>query len=1169
MATTLEELRANIEAAVAPGYRQQLLARGQARGMIWRAGLLPIDAPNFSPELSGDLLSFGYSLLLHGLRYLDLGGDFGLARVAFEVAAESIEAVVARGEVDENRDFHRLVAGAAYHLGRYSARAYSLLYEGLGEANLSVVELCLAKLMLRDLEGVNAAVSGWFASDVGSDGSLIAVFETVAETDGTEDEGSSDGGGVIEAMTRALEGNFLSAMFQTLLALERGEKLLIEQAQARLREGLSVAGELNLVSQWWAHRLAVHIVDGLWGSSFHVLLPSQGPAGVDVGNWVQLRKLFIASLMRRRRAEIELWPSQLEAAQRVLDVDSNLVLSLPTSAGKTRIAELCILACLARGKRVVFVTPLRALSAQTEVTLRRTFGPLGKTVSSLYGSIGASGADVDALRSLDIVVSTPEKLDFALRSDPELLDSIGLVVLDEGHMIGLGEREVRYEAQIQRLLRRSDAATRRIVCLSAILPEGEQLADFTAWLTFDRPDGLIKNDWRPTRLRFGEVDWDPNTSLAQLKIVVGDEHPFVQKFVVGKTLTTRKNAKVYPSSQTDLCIFSAWRLMEDGQSVLVFCPLRVSVIPFAKRIIKLHQDGLISSVLAQPTLVLASALAVGAEWFGPNHEILQCLRLGIAVHHGELPTPFRKEVEKLLREGALRLTISSPTLAQGLNLSASSLVFHGHARDGETIAESEFRNVVGRAGRAYVDIEGLVLYPMFGDHDKRRSAWTQLISSDKGREMESGILRLLMSLLVRMVKKLGTNDVSTLLEYVAGQGGWDFPVFSGERKRLAAEAAVDWPRHLTSLDTAIFSLLGDTQIADDEVAAKLDEVLTSSLFMRRLSRRSEGVRAALIGGLKARAKLIWAGSTPSQRRGYFLAGVGLATGQVLDNKAEELEHLLLQANLAVDAGEPDRAVEAIIGFAEIALEIPPFTPKKLPDNWRQILGLWLRGLPVPQIGIDDPDDAVSLIEHAFVYNLPWAMEAVRVRAEAHQDLFSDDLTVANYGSGHAVAAVETGTLSVAASLLIKAGFASRLGAIQAVAATGADFDAMAGMRNWLASPKIQVLKDNLGWPTVESHELWVDFTAPHGAGYTAPWTATTYTGPVTWFGVPMPPDAPLRLGGGPGKEDLIYTADFRKVGKIGYAFNQNAIGLTIATATGAVENINFEYVGPNDLIGHS
>ncbi|MCV5857252.1 DEAD/DEAH box helicase, partial [Escherichia coli] len=76
----------------------------------------------------------------------------------------------------------------------------------------------------------------------------------------------------------------------------------------------------------------------------------------------------------------------------------------------------------AGGRRAIVVTPLRALSAQTEATLQRTFGPLGKTISALYGSIGVSGFDEDAIRGRDIVVATPEKLDFALRNDPSLLD---------------------------------------------------------------------------------------------------------------------------------------------------------------------------------------------------------------------------------------------------------------------------------------------------------------------------------------------------------------------------------------------------------------------------------------------------------------------------------------------------------------------------------------------------------------------------------------------------------------------------------------------------------------------------------------------------------------------------------------------------------------------------
>lgn len=1162
MAATLEELKANIDAAVVPGFRARLLARGQARAMIWRDGSLPEDAPNFGADLSDDLLSYGYSLLQHGLRYVDLDDDAETSRKAFEVAAEALEAVVARGAASADRDFHRLAAAAAYHLGRFSARAYSLLYKGLAEANLSAMEKGLAKLMLRDLDGLAGDVGAWFASGQGSEGAVVVALNRLDTLgDGDDTDGAESPDERMGAVLVALEDNFMAALAVAMLALERGDEALLPLARERLQRGLEVASELEHVPAWWCHRLAIHLLGGLWETCFHKVLPLSGPPGTEVGDWTRLRKLFIASLYRRSKSEVELWPSQLQAAQRVLDAGTNLVLSLPTSAGKTRIAELCILACLAKGKRIVFVTPLRALSAQTEVGLRRTFTPLGKSVSSLYGSIGASGTDVDALRSTDIVVATPEKLDFALRSDPTLLDDVGLVVLDEGHMIGLGEREVRYEAQIQRLLRRSDADGRRIVCLSAILPEGHQLEDFAAWLTRDQPDGLIKDDWRPTRLRFGEIDW--KGQHAQLNVSVGDEKPFIPKFVVAKKPTLGRARKLFPADQGELCIATAWRLVEEGQTVLVFCPMRRSVLPLAASIIEMHRRGHIESVLAQPVSALATALAVGTEWFGPDHDILACLKLGVAVHHGALPTPYRKEVERLLREGVLRITVSSPTLAQGLNLAATSLVFRGVRRGRDLLDASEFRNVVGRAGRAYVDVEGLVLYPMFDNHRQRRNDWQELVSNQAGREMESGLLRLVAALLRRMIKKLGSSDASQLIEYVAGQAAWEFPALASESTEEAGDARQKWDQHLASLDTAIFSLLGDAFVLDAEIEAKLDEILVDSLFQRRLARHKEDVQRLLPAGLHARAKYIWRNSTPTQRRGYFLAGVGLAAGKALDERAPELERLLLAANVNIGVGDQEDAVAAITAFAEIAFDISPFRPEKLIDGWKPLLRRWLLGESVSEASSGNNDASVQFIEQAFVYNLPWAMEAVRVRAEAHEDLFSDEAKLSDYPRAHAVAALETGTLVVAAAVLIQAGFGSRLAAIQAVTSTGANFDSLRGLVAWLASEEVQALSTSPNWPTPESHALWLDFHGPSSAQAVLAWAATEYTSPIAWQGAPMPPGTPLRLGGGPGKERSVFTADFREVGTL--SWTPSSKGLIVATSTNELGKFGLEYLGPGSV----
>jgi superfamily II DNA/RNA helicase len=1159
MATSPETIAALIAEATAPGFRDDLLAKGQARSMVWRDGVLPSEAPQFSTLLTYDLLSYAYSLMNQGLRLLDQGAEMAAARSAFEHAASAIEAAIARGRTNAERDFHRLLAAACYHLARYAARSFSLLHEGLTEANLTLSERAIALLMLRDLDELEALIVEQRMADTSSEEAMIARLDKNDDLGETDSDGGVDA--LLMVVIEALTDNFLGALAIALLAFERGAPDLIETAIGRLNLGLTSAAELNLVPSWWCHRLAVHLLKDLWSSSFHVRLPKAPTDSAD--DWAVYRELFIAMLLRRGRAEIDLWPSQIDAATRALNLADNLVVSLPTSAGKTRVAELCILACLAAGRRVVFVTPLRALSAQTEVTLQRSFQPLGKTVSSLYGAIGVSDVDEDFLRESDIIVATPEKLDFALRNDPDLLDTVGLVVLDEGHMIGLTEREVRYEVQIQRLLRRSDAKTRRIVCLSAILPDGDQLQDFTAWLTGDQDDGLIKMDWRPTRLRYGEVEW--RGDHARLEISIGAEKPFVPRFL-SATLPKGRRTRLFPGDQRELCIATAWAMIADHHSVLIFCPQRRSVEPFAKAIVDLAARGSIASVLEHDPVVLANAIAIGTEWLGTDSPVLACLRLGVAIHHGALPTPYRKEVERLLREGVLRVTISSPTLAQGLNLSATTLIFHGLMRATEPIDIAEFRNVVGRAGRAYVDVEGLVLMPMFDRVSKRRTDWKEMVENAKGKEMESGLLRLLMFLVRRMVQKAKPTNVEAMLDYLAGVAAWDFPVLATEGPDLAETERGRWGGYLTTLDTALLSMLGDQEVPEDQVEAKLDDVLESSLWSRRLAHRNAQTQKLLKAGLAARAKFIWGRTTATQRRGYFLAGVGLATGEALDAAAADLNELLAAANNAVLLEEPDQAIVAITGFAERVFTIAPFVPDDLPGNWKQILKAWLSGEALAALAIGQEDEVLKFVEQALVYRLPWAMEAVRVRALAHGDELESGLAMEDIELSVAVAAVETGSLNISAAILMHAGFSSRLAAISAVTRTGADFTTMAGLRSWLREDDVAAGLDDPTWPSPESHGLWLQFIESMAPAKRRTWTSSDHDLAVLWEGHDPDLEAPVRLLD-KGGETLVCAPDGSPLGRLAQPINSRRLGLAVATTTWVDDDVlHVRYLGPDDLI---
>ena len=222
-------------------------------------------------------------------------------------------------------------------------------------------------------------------------------------------------------------------------------------------------------------------------------------------------------------------------------------------------------------------------------------------------------------------------------------------------MIGPGERDVRYEIQVQRLLKRDDADKRRVVCLSAVLPEGNELNDFVGWFTNDEPSGLVKESWRPTNIRYGEVTWYGDH--ARLDITVGEQQPFVSRFIKSQKPSAGKRRKSFPADQQELTLAVAWRLVDEGQTVLVFCPQKNSVFSLAKKIVQLHGQGFLNLLLESEDDSLDAAIAVGEEWFGHDHPLLQCLRLGVAVHHGALPTPYRREVERLLRSGHLKVAI--------------------------------------------------------------------------------------------------------------------------------------------------------------------------------------------------------------------------------------------------------------------------------------------------------------------------------------------------------------------------------------------------------------------------------------------------------------------------------------------------------------------------------
>jgi hypothetical protein len=669
---------------------------------------------------------------------------------------------------------------------------------------------------------------------------------------------------------------------------------------------------------------------------------------------------------------------------------------------------------------------------------------------------GVSANDEDALRSRNIIIATPEKLDFALRIDPTIISDVGLIVLDEGHMIGPTEREIRYETLVQRLLRRSDANTRRIVCLSAILPDGEQLNDLTAWMRHHVPGGPVKCPWRPTRQRFGSLMW--KSTAAQLNYDLNDKGAFLARFV--EQVPPRGQQKLpYPRETKDLTIFAAWKFAEQGKRTLIFVTQANWVEGYGDVALDLVRRGYLPSLLDDPAAI-ERALEIGREWLGDNHCAIKSLQIGVAIHHGGLPNPFLRELELLLSEGKINVTVASPTLSQGLNLNAAVMLVPSLHRSGELISGEEFANVAGRAGRAFVDVEGLVVHVMHRGDEWRLDAWRKLVTSARSRSLQSGLVQVVYAILMKFSSK-GILQRPDALEYLANSRElWN-----------AADAPDDESEPLShlveKLDATVFGLIEALDANSTDLPKLFDEALQGSLWAREISRQEPNIQSWHKAILQARARIIWASTTPASRRGHFAMGVGLEAGLALDAIAGELVPLIDAADEAALPGDEIELGNALVALAKRLLVIRPFVPdakNSLPQNWEALLRQWVSGVEVNAIGPDN----MGVIEEAFGYRLVWALEALRTRRMSLG--WSPAIVV-----GGGAAALETGVPQLMMATLIRAGLPSRRAAMLAIKDGGAMFIDGQGMPQWLESEKIVGLTGRGNWPTEETAALWKRF----------------------------------------------------------------------------------------------
>lgn len=813
------------------------------------------------------------------------------------------------------------------------------------------------------------------------------------------------------AIGRALTS---TALLEAVRYFLRGDSDALQHADEVLEEALEffhslhVVQETNLVNSLKS-LLPVMRQRSTWSNLSQLEINNQP-------RWHRYIKLLargVGNNLLEGRSISELWISQLTALrQGLLDLGASKVVKMPTSAGKTRVAELAIVYTLVNNPQAkcVYVAPYRALVSEVEQTFLGLLRDLGYRVSSTQGvneDYSINEFEEELFRDTDVFVTTPEKLDLLLRARPEFLESVQLFVLDEAHIVDDLRRGIKIELLLTRLKRKLTNA--RFLVLSAVVPQ-ETLEDFARWFNSNPARDILTANWRPSIQRRAKFEWMGQTGV--IRYAQDDHIPILTQpaFVPGLVRTRqyeyqnpntkRINRRRFPeaANKGQIAAELAFKFAELGP-VLVFCPQT----RFVNAVANALQERIEYATLSQehvptyfrPTEEVRS-LILAREWLGDG-DIASFLASGIAVHHGRLPDSLRKAIEQDFRQRKYRIIVATNTLAQGVNLPIRTVIIHSCRRynqdtnSQERIPARDYWNIAGRAGRAGEETEGLTIHITLTDDDQKDYRYY----SDRKDNVEP-----VKSALFQKLQEL-VND------------------------RLTEEALK------AELDPEILGILAE-EAEDISYSELVHQFTTEGLVHFQIIRRDPNLQETLEDILqKAADELTVKVPNRSTRKLYSMTGLSSASCLTISDGIEQQRSQV--QSLLQNGGESD--LETLVTlFLSTCLQLAEMQPRHaFGGSDVQLLHNWILGKKINDLidlfteHVQSVDEFSLYIDDFCRYRLPWGISAyVRI---AKETLDLDDSQISDYIKFFP-AMVKFGVPSPAACWAMSLGVPSRSIAIQ-------------------------------------------------------------------------------------------------------------------------------------------
>jgi len=593
---------------------------------------------------------------------------------------------VVASQLDSQDDLCSNVDAAfAFYLAGYYVRAMQLVNIDRVEPAFHPAQYWLALIVAKQFDSIIRLANNVIENVKYSDSQICVDVKQNGLTDS-------------EAVDRILLLSSARALISFVNYISSGELDQLETTQTAFRK-LQVLARKSRGFQWWwwieCIRLVIEefVQNSLW--------TQLDPMRNEIGSQDLVTKYIKANYSRKQKV-VELWRTQVEALPSINDPErKSFCVSIPTSGGKTRIAELAVLRFLldypdSSDAKCVYIAPFRKLANEVEQSLSDAFCLIGRgLVSSFYGWNEIDPLDQMTIRSARVLIVTPEKLDGMLRSEPDLVNHIKLVIADEGHLIGADEdRGYKYKMLLERLIYCLRIKNRpsgnddkpRLLLVSGVLPNAEEMSEFIT----GKRSNKVQVNWRPREDPIKDIWlWKGNLKFRSHYNYIDPSTPFQTPGWLQENITFEEIvARVAFSNAL-------------GAKTMVFSASKRAIM----------SEKLLNTLLC---MVDHQRLIETDNVLLPDHnrqksfeKYFLLLKQGIGIHHAGLPAQLRHETEKLIDENKIRLLFASPTLAQGVNIPFDRvLIFKLQHYMGKPIQNTTFWNAIGRVGRPVSAYQG-------------------------------------------------------------------------------------------------------------------------------------------------------------------------------------------------------------------------------------------------------------------------------------------------------------------------------------------------------------------------------------------------------------------------------------------------------------------------------